>query len=77
VVLANAYKVKSTPGRVTDTTSAQWLAQLLRSGFVKPSYVPERGIRDLRELTRFRFLSLFKPEPILRIGATRFLRGLT
>jgi len=54
VVLANAYKVKSTPGRVTDTTSAQWLAQLLRSGFVKPSYVPERRIRDLRELTRFR-----------------------
>jgi len=54
VVLANAYYVKSIPGRVTDTTSSQWLAQLLRSGFVKPSYVPERGIRDLRELTRLR-----------------------
>ncbi len=34
VVLANAYKVKSTPGRMTDTTSAQWLAQLLRSGLL-------------------------------------------
>jgi hypothetical protein len=47
VVLVNAYHVKSIPGRVTNTTSAQWLAQLLRSGLVKPSYVPERRIRDL------------------------------
>ncbi|MBS7270345.1 MAG: IS110 family transposase, partial [Candidatus Freyarchaeota archaeon] len=54
VVLANAYKVKGTPGRITDTTSAEWLAQLLISGFIKPSYVPEGRIRDLRELTRMR-----------------------
>jgi transposase len=54
VVLANAYHVKSIPGRVTDKTSSEWLAKLLRSELVNPSYVPERGIRELRELTRFR-----------------------
>ncbi len=53
-VLANAYKVKNTPGRITDARSSEWLAQLLRSGLVKSSYVPERRIRDLRELTRLR-----------------------
>ncbi|MEM3564393.1 MAG: hypothetical protein QXR19_14255 [Candidatus Jordarchaeaceae archaeon] len=35
VVLANAYHVRSIPGRVTDTTSSQWLAQApSRSGLV-------------------------------------------
>lgn len=54
VVLANAREVKRTAGRKTDVSDSEWLAQLLRSGFIKPSYVPERRIRELRELTRLR-----------------------
>ena len=31
-----------------------WLAQLLRHGLVRPSYIPDREQRELRELTRYR-----------------------
>jgi len=48
VVLVNAYHAKGTPGRVTDKTSSERLAKLLRSGLVNPSYVPEKKIRDLK-----------------------------
>ncbi|MEM3563101.1 MAG: transposase [Candidatus Jordarchaeaceae archaeon] len=55
VVLANAYHVKSIPGRVTDTTSSQWLTQAPRgAGWLSPACVSERSIRELRELTRLR-----------------------
>ena len=39
---------------VTDQTSSEWLAHLLRGGMIKPSYVPEKRLRELRELTRLR-----------------------
>ncbi|MBS7268419.1 MAG: IS110 family transposase [Candidatus Freyarchaeota archaeon] len=54
VVLVNAREVKRTPGRKTDVSDPEWLAQLLRCGLLKPSYVPERRIRELRGLTRLR-----------------------
>jgi len=54
VLLANAWQVKAIPGRKTDQSSSEWLAHLLRSGLVKASYVPEKRVRDLRELTRLR-----------------------
>lgn len=54
VVLANAYQVKAIPGRKTDQSSSEWLAHLLRGGQIKPSYVPEKRVRELRELTRLR-----------------------
>jgi transposase len=54
VMLANAHQVKAIPGRKTDQSSSEWLAHLLRGGQIKPSYVPEKGLRDLRELTRLR-----------------------
>lgn len=53
-VLANACQVKAIPGRKTDVKDSEWLAQLLRSGLIKPSYVPERRLRELRELTMLR-----------------------
>jgi transposase len=53
-VLANAHQVKAIPGRKTDQASSEWLARLLRGGQIKPSYVPEKRIRELRELTRLR-----------------------
>lgn len=54
VVLANAHQVKGIPGRKTDQTDSEWLALLLRGGQIKPSYVPTRNLRELRELTRLR-----------------------
>jgi len=54
VVLANARQVKAIPGRKTDQASSEWLAHLLRGGLIKPSYVPGRRLRELRELTRLR-----------------------
>ena len=54
VVLANPSHVKAIPGRKTDQTDSEWLAQLLRNGLVKPSYIPDKRTRKLRELTRLR-----------------------
>jgi transposase len=54
VVLANAHQVKGIPGRKTDQSDSEWLAHLLRGGQIKPSYVPEKHLRELRELTRLR-----------------------
>jgi transposase len=54
VTLANASQVKAIPGRKTDQLDSEWLAYLLRAELVKPSYVPEARMRDLRSLTRLR-----------------------
>jgi transposase len=54
VTLANAHQVKGIPGRQTDQSASHWLAHLLRGGQIKPSYVPEKSLRELRELTRLR-----------------------
>jgi transposase len=52
VVLVNAQHIKAVPGRQTDVNDAEWLADLLKHGLVKASFVPPAGQRDLRELTR-------------------------
>ncbi|MDR0372179.1 MAG: IS110 family transposase [Nitrososphaerota archaeon] len=54
VVLANPRQVKAIPGRKTDIKDSEWLAYLLRSELVKPSYVPDATLRSLRSLTRLR-----------------------
>jgi transposase len=52
--LVNATHVKRVPGRKTDVTDAEWLADVAAHGMVRPSYVPPPPIRALRELTRYR-----------------------
>src|ERR1044072_8336459 len=54
IVLANAQHIKNVPGRKTDQRDAEWIAQLLQHGLLRPSYVPSETIRDLRDLTRMR-----------------------
>lgn len=54
LLLVNAQHVKRVPGRKTDVTDSDWLAQLLECGLLKGSFVPPRPIRDLRDLTRYR-----------------------
>ena len=54
LVLVNAQHSKALPGRKTDTKDSEWLADLLRHGLVRGSFIPSAAIRDLRELTRYR-----------------------
>src|SRR6266508_206690 len=54
VIVVNAEHIKAVPGRKTDVKDAEWIAQLLRHGLVRPSFIPDRAQRELRELTRFR-----------------------
>jgi transposase len=54
VWLCNAYHVKNVPGRKTDMSDADWLADVAAHGMVRPSFVPPVPIRELRELTRYR-----------------------
>jgi transposase len=52
--LCNAQHVKKVPGRKTDLSDAEWLADVAAHGMVRPSFVPPPAIRQLRELTRYR-----------------------
>lgn len=54
LVVANAEHIKAVPGRKTDVKDAEWIADLVRHGLVRASFIPERPQRELRELTRLR-----------------------
>lgn len=54
VLLVNAQHMKAVPGHKTDVKDAEWLADLLRHGLLKASFLPPQPIRELRELTRYR-----------------------
>ena len=54
LLLVNAAHVKQVPGRKSDVKDCEWLADLLRHGLLRGSFVPEREQRELRELTRYR-----------------------
>ena len=54
VTLVNAQHLKAVPGHKTDVKDSEWLADLLRHGLVKASFIPPAPIRELRELTRAR-----------------------
>jgi transposase len=49
VILVNARHVKAVPGHKTDARDSAWLADLLRYGLLKASFIPPRHLRDLRE----------------------------
>ena len=54
LLLVNAQHIKAVPGRKTDVKDCEWLADLLRHGLLRPSFVPDQPQRELRELTRYR-----------------------
>jgi transposase len=54
LTLCNAAHIKQVPGRKTDQRDAEWIADLLRHGLLKKSFVPPQPQQDLRELTRYR-----------------------
>ena len=54
VYLANPQEVKNRKGHKTDDKDGWWLSHLLRHAMIRPSLIPSRGIRELRDLTRRR-----------------------
>ena len=54
IILVNAQHISKVPGRKTDQSDAEWIAELLQYGLLKASFIPPVGQRELRELTRFR-----------------------
>src|SRR5438067_10378754 len=54
LLLVNARDIKQVPGRKTDVKDCEWIADLLRYGLLKASFVPDRPQRELRELVRYR-----------------------
>ncbi|GAC1366004.1 MAG: IS110 family transposase [Ktedonobacteraceae bacterium] len=54
LLVVNAQHMKAVPGRKTDTKDAEWIADLLRHGLLKASFIPSVPQRELRELTRYR-----------------------
>ncbi|MCX9012300.1 MAG: IS110 family transposase [Candidatus Methanoperedens sp.] len=51
-IVANPLQIKYIPGRKTDALDSEWIAEVCLNGQIKPSYIPCREIRDIRELTR-------------------------
>ncbi len=54
VLLVNAQHIKTVPGRKTDIKDAEWIADLLQHGLLRPSFIPPAPQRHLRDLTRYR-----------------------
>jgi transposase len=54
VILINPEHARALRGRKTDVKDAEWLADLLRHGLLKASFIPPSEIREMRELTRYR-----------------------
>lgn len=53
-MVVNAQHIKAVPGRKTDVRDAEWIADLLRHGLLRASFIPDRDHRELRELVRYR-----------------------
>lgn len=54
LTVGNAQHIKNVPGRKTDVKDAEWIADLLRHGLIRKSFVPPKPIRDLRDVVRYR-----------------------
>ena len=53
--LVNARDVRHLPGRPkTDVLDAVWLCKVAERQMLRPSFVPPRPIRQLRDFTRYR-----------------------
>lgn len=54
LMVVNARDIKQVPGRKTDKADCAWIASLLQHGLLRASFVPEREVRELRDLCRMR-----------------------
>jgi transposase len=54
LLVVNAQHIKAVPGRKTAVKDAEWMAERLRHGLIRGSFMPSKPQRQLRELTRHR-----------------------
>jgi transposase len=54
IIVGNASHMRNVPGRKTDVKDAEWIADLVRHGLIRASFVPPPEIRALRDLVRHR-----------------------
>lgn len=54
LLVVNAQHIKAVPGRKTDVKDSEWIADLLRHGLLRGSFIPDRSMRELREMVRYR-----------------------
>ncbi|GHO60332.1 IS110 family transposase [Ktedonobacter robiniae] len=52
IILVNAQHMHAIPGHKTDIKDSEWIADLLRHGLLKASFIPPKPIRELRDLVR-------------------------
>jgi transposase len=50
VLLVNPQHMRAVPGKKTDVRDSEWLADLLRHGLLRASFIPPAPIRAIREL---------------------------
>ncbi len=48
LIVVNAQHMKAIPGKKIDVHDAEWIADLLRHGLLKESFIPSREQRELR-----------------------------
>ena len=69
VILVKASDVRALPGRKSDVSDSEWLADLAAHGLVRASFVPPENVRQLRDLTRARtFLLAERTREVQRLG---------
>jgi hypothetical protein len=77
-LVCNAAHVKNVPGRKTDTVDATWLAELLKCGLLRGSFIPEPKIKAVRDVTRYRKkLVGARTSDIQRLGSVLQDAGIT
>jgi transposase len=54
LIVGNAQHIKAVPGRKTDVRDSEWIAQLVRHGLIRKSFIPAQPLRELRDLVRYR-----------------------
>jgi len=54
VCLVNGRDVKNVPGRKSDVADCQWIQQLHSYGLLRPCFIPDDAIRQLRTYVRLR-----------------------
>ena len=53
-MVVNAQHMKAVPGRKTDVSDSEWIADLVQHGLLRASYIPNKDQRELREMVRYR-----------------------
>ena len=54
LLVVNARHMKNVPGKKTDMRDSEWISTLLRAGLLNGSFIPEKRIREFRDLNRYR-----------------------